>query len=473
MVSDNQARELCFTPAYKLAEMIRNKQLSPVELMEVVLRRISEINPKLNAYLTVAEDEAMQAAREAEKVTSTRSNLGLLHGIPVSIKDLVLTKGMRTTMGSLVYRDFVPDTEGTMVRRLKAAGAIIVGKTNTPEFGLCCLNENKLGDACRNPWNTERHSGASSGGAAAAVAAGISPLAQASDGGGSTRIPASFCGLFGLKVNYGRVPNEVEPWGVSNISCRNPITRSVRDAALMLNVMAGPDGLDYSCIRTTPPNFLRALDGGLKKLRIAWSPDLEYGVKVAPEVKLAVEAAVHVFTEMGHEVDEAAPATGEPFDLWDVLVASRSYIPNGFVLDKHADEIMDYTRLAMECARSLSGVEVAQAWAQLERLRGVMLDFFHKYDLLLTPTTAVTAPAVGERGRGLGRGFIDWDFIPFTCVFNLSGNPAASVPCGFSSDGLPIGLQLVGRLEDEVTVLRASAAFEEARPWIDKRPPVS
>jgi len=162
-----------------------------------------------------------------------------------------------------------------------------------------------------------------------------------------------------------------------------------------------------------------------------------------------------------------------PFDLWDVLLTSRYYIPFGFVLDKHADKIMDYTKLAMECARSLSGVEVAQAWAQLERLRGVMLDFFQKYDLLLTPTTAVTAPLVGERGRGLGRGFIDWNFIPFTCVFNLSGNPAASVPCGFSSSGLPIGLQIVGRLEDEVTVLRASAAFEETRPWADRHPPVS
>ena len=473
MVSTSEERELSFTPAYKLAEMIRSKQLSPVELMVVTLKRIKEINPKLNAYLTVAGEEAMQAAREAEKVASTRLNLGLLHGIPVSIKDIVLTKGMRTTMGSLIYRDFVPDTEGTMVQRLKAAGAIIVGKTNTPEFGLCCLTENKLGDACRNPWNTERYSGGSSGGAAAAVAAGISPLAQGSDGGGSTRIPASFCGLFGLKVSYGRVPYEVEPWGVSNVSCRCPITRCVRDAALMLNVMAGPDGLDYSCIRTTPPNFLRALDGGLKKLRIAWSLDLGYGVKVDPEVKSAIEAAVRVFEEMGHEVEEAAPATGEPFDLWDVLVASRSYIPNGFVLEKHADEIMDYVKLAMECGRSLSGVEVAQAWAGFERLRGVMLDFFQKYDLLLAPTTAVTAPAVGERGRGLGRGFIDWDFIPFTCVFNLSGNPAASVPCGFSSDGLPIGLQIVGRLEDEVTVLRASAAFEEARPWVDKRPPVS
>ena len=473
MASAIEGRELSFTPAYKLVDMIRSKKLSPVELMEVTLRRINKINPKLNAYLTVAHDEAMQAAQEAEQAVITGSNLGQLHGIPISIKDLVITKNLRTTLGSLVYKDFVPDNEGTMVQRLKAAGAIIFGKTNAPEFGLCCSTENKLGDACRNPWNTERTSGGSSGGAAVSVAAGISPLAQGSDGGGSTRIPASFCGVFGLKGSYGRVPKDVQPWGVSHVSCLDPITRNVRDAALMLNVMAGPDGLDYSCIRTTPPNFLRALDGGLKKLRIAWSPDLGYGMKVDPEVKLAVEAAVRVFEDIGHEIEEAAPTIGEPFDLWDVLVSSRFYLPYGFVLEKHVDEIMDYTKLAMECARNLSGVEVSKAWAQFEKLRGTMLDFFQKYDLLLTPTTAVTAPAVGERGRGRGRGFIDWDFIPFTCMFNLSGNPAASVPCGFSSTGLPIGLQIVGRLEDEVTVLLASAAFEEARPWADKRPPVS
>jgi aspartyl-tRNA(Asn)/glutamyl-tRNA(Gln) amidotransferase subunit A len=453
--------------------MIRSRQLSPVELMEVILKRIKKLNPRLNAYLTVAEEEAMQAARQAEKALTTAAALGPLHGIPVSIKDLVPTKGLRTTMGSLVYRDFVPDSEGTMVRRLKQAGAIIVGKTNTPEFGLAAVTENKLGDACRNPWNTERNSGGSSGGAAASVAAGISPLAQGSDGGGSTRIPASFCGVFGLKANYGRVPKDVQPWGVSHISCLDPMTRNVRDAALMLKVMAGPDGLDYSCIRTPPPDFLKALDGGLGKLRIAWSPDLGYEVRVDPEVRSACEAAARLFAEMGHEVEEAAPATGEPFELWDVLLVTRSYLYLGFVLEQHAEEIMDYTRIALERARSLSGVEVARAWAQLERLRAVMRDFFERYDLLLTPATAVTAPPVGKRGRGRGCGFVDWDFAPFTCVFNLSGNPAASVPCGFSAEGLPIGLQIVGRLEDEVTVLRAAAAFEEARPWADKYPPLS
>lgn len=473
MASVTEERELGFTPAYKLADMIRSKKLSPVELMEVTLKRIKEINPKLNAYLTVAEEKAMQAAREAEKTLGAGSNLGLLHGIPVSIKDLNLTKGMRTTMGSIVYQDFVPDTDGTMVQRLKAAGAIIVGKTNTPEFGWHCSTENKLGDACRNPWNTERTSGGSSGGAAASTAAGISPLAQGSDGGGSIRIPACFCGVFGLKATYGRVPKEVQPWGVSHTSCYGPITRSVRDAALMMNVIAGPDGLDYTCIRTAPPDFLKALGDDLKKLRIAWSLDLGYDVKVDPEVKSVSRATVRVFEELGHEVEEAAPATEAPFNLWDVLWASRYYIPFGFLLEEHADEIMDYTKLAMECGRSLSGVEVAKAWVQVEKLRGAMLDFFQKYDLLLTPTTAVPAFPVGQKSHGLGRGFIDWGFTPFTCVFNLAGNPAATVPCGFSSSGLPIGLQIVGRLEDELTVLLASAAFEEARPWADKRPPVS
>jgi len=473
MVSANEERELAFTPTYKLVDMIKSKKLSPVELMEVTLKRINAFNPKLNAFLTMAEEEAMQGAREAEKALHTGSNLGPLHGIPTSIKDLNSTKGMRTTRGSLVYKDFVPDTEGSMVQRIRAAGAIIVGKTNAPEFGMMCSTENKLGDACRNPWNTEMTPGGSSGGAAAAVAAGMNSLAQGSDGGGSIRIPAAFCGLFGLKGTNGRVPADVAPWGVSHIGCYGPLTRNVRDAALMMNVISGPDGLDYSCIRKTPPDFLKALDSGLKKLRIAWSPDLGYEVKVDPEVKSVVEAAVRVFEELGHEVEEAAPATEEPFDAWDVTSASRFYIPYGPLLDEHADELMDYTRLMIECGRSLSGVEVAKAWVQVEKFRGAMLDFFQKYDLLLTPTTAVPAYPVGQRNRGLGRGFIDYGFIPFTSVFNLTFNPAATVPCGFSSSGLPIGLQIVGRPEDESTVLRASAAFEHARPWADKRPPVS
>jgi aspartyl-tRNA(Asn)/glutamyl-tRNA(Gln) amidotransferase subunit A len=378
-------------------------------------------------------------------------------------------------MASLVFKDFVPDTEGTVVQRLKAAGAIIVGKTNASEFGLCGSSENKLGDACRNPWDTERMAGGSSGGAGAGVAAGISPLAQGSDGGGSIRIPASYCGIYGLKATNGRVPKDFAAWGYSHITCLGPMTRNVKDAALMLDCISGPDGLDYTCIRQTPPSFVKALDSGLRKMRIAWSPDMgygQYGVKVDSEVAEAVENAAKVFAEMGHEVEKASPNTGEPFDAWDVSVASRYYVPDGFLLEKHADKIMDYVKLAMECGRSLSGVEVAQAWIQIERIRGAMLDFFQKHDLLLTPTTAVPAPMVGQRSREFGRHFMDHGFWPFTAVFNLTGNPAATVPCGFSASGLPLALQIIGRLEDEISVLRASAAFEEARPWAGKYPAV-
>ena len=466
-------RELAFTPAYRLIEMMRRRELSPVELMELTLRRIEEINPKLNAYLTVAGESAMEGARKAEKALMSKADVGLLHGIPVSIKDLNATKGIRTTFGSVAYKDFIPESEGTLLKRLKAAGAIIIGKTNTPEFGMAGSTENKIGDACRNPWNTEMTSGGSSGGAAAGVAAGISPLAQGSDGGGSVRIPASFCGVFGLCPGYGRVPKDVASWGVSHVSSYGPITRNVRDAALMMNVIAGPDGIDYTCIKTSPPDYIKAIEGKLKKLKIAWSPDLNYGIKVDTEVRSMVESSADVFVEQGHELEEAAPVTDMPFDVWDVAIASRYYLPFGFVLEKHGNDIMDYTKLAMECGRDISGVEVAKAWEQIEKFRGMMEDFFQKYDLLLTPTAAIPAFPVGQQNRKYGRGFMNWPFFPFTCVFNLTGNPGATVPCGFSSSNLPVGLQIIGRRGDEATVLQAAAVFEAVRPWADKYPLVS
>lgn len=471
MASPTEERELSFTPACEIADMIKSKKLSPVELMAVTLRRIEELNPKLNAYLTVAGEEATQAAQEAEEALNTGANLGPLHGIPVPIKDLHLTKGMRTTFGSLVYKDFIPDADAPVVKHLKAAGAIVVGKTNTPEFGLIGATENKLGDACRNPWNTGRTPGGSSGGAAAGVAAGITSLALGCDGGGSVRIPACFCGVVGLKPTNGRVPKPVGPWGVSRIVSIGSIARTVRDVALMLNAMAGPDGLDYTCIQTAPPDFLKAIDEGkLKKLKIAFSPDLGYGVKVDPEVKSAFETAVRTFEELGHDVEEAAPDIESPSDAWGISAGSGFYVQHRDLLDDHADEIMDYTKLALELGRDSSGPDVAKARMQVERISGRMPGFFRKYDLLLVPTSIVPAPPVGS--RILDR-WPNWVSAPLTPVFNFSHNPVAALPCGFSSDGLPIGFQIVGRVEDEVTVLRAAAAFEEARPWAHKRPPVS
>lgn len=476
MALTSEDRELAFTSAYELIQMIKSKKLSPVELMGAIIRRIGALNPKLNAYLTVVEEEAMQAARQAEAALGRGIDLGLLHGLPMSIKDLYCTKGIRTTSGSLVYKDFVPDEEYTMVKRLKAAGAIIVGKTNTPEFGLAASTENRLGDACRNPWNTERTSGGSSGGAAASAAAGISPLALGSDGAGSIRIPGSFCGVYGLKPTNGRVPYELDrvSGAILDNACLGPLTRNVKDAALMMNVMSGPDGIDYMCIRAAPPDFLKELNGSLKKLRIAWSSDLGYDVTVDPKVKSITESAVHAFEELGHEVEEATPSTEAPFDAWTAVEGSQVNVARGSLLDQEADKLMPYTREFLGFARKLSGADVAKGWFKVEKWRGAMLEFFERYDLLVTPTVAVSALPIGEETKKLTIGeLINWGLVPFTPIFNLTRNPAATVPCGFSSDGLPIGLQIVGRLEDDVTVLQASAAFEKVRPWADKRPLVS
>jgi Asp-tRNA(Asn)/Glu-tRNA(Gln) amidotransferase A subunit family amidase len=473
MSSGISEKELAFTHVHQLARLIKSRQLSPVELMEVVLKRIKEISPRLNAYLTVLEKEAMAAARKAEQDVMDKKELGILHGLPISIKDLIPTKGIRTTMGSLVYKDWVPESEGTGMQRIRKSGAIIVGKTNAAEIGTAVQTRNKLGDDCRNPWNTERTPGGSSGGAAAAMAAGISPLALGSDGGGSVRIPAAFCGLFGMKPSYGRVPKDYADWGMSHTLTFGPLSWCVRDAAMLLNVLAGPDGLDYTCIRTSPPDFVKALDEETGRLRIAWTPDMGYDVKVNPELKAAVESAAHVFEEMGHHVEQAVPDTGMPFMTFDATIATRNSIPLGFLLDEHPDDIMPYNKLQFETGRSVSGIELAKAWVHVEKIRWAYRDFFQKYDLLLTPTTAVPAFPVGSKDRSLGRGFFDWAFTPFTCIFNLTGSPAASVPCGFSSDGLPLGMQIVGPLEDDITVMRAAAAFEKARPWAAKRPPVS
>jgi len=312
-------KKLAFTPAYQLKELIRQKKLSPVELLDIIFRRVEVINPKLNAFLTLAKEEAYSAAREAERAVIAGEDLGPLHGIPISIKDLIEVKGVPTTFGFAVLRNNIPQAEGPMINRLRKAGAIIIGKTNSPEAGLAIHTENKLAYT-HNAWNIDRTPGGSSGGAAAAVAAGISPLAVGTDGGGSIRIPASLSGIYGLKPTTGRVPLDVKDWGVSHVLCLGPLTRNVRDAAMILNVMAGPDKSDYTCIRSPHPDYLKELDDKKKRLRIASSLDLGYGVRVDPEVASAFDNAVKVFESLGHSVEEAPLKTIPPFDLWDINV---------------------------------------------------------------------------------------------------------------------------------------------------------
>lgn len=466
--------ELAFMPVYELIELIKSKKLSPVELIGTILKRIEEFNPKLNAYLTVVEEEAIKNARKAEKALYSRQKLGILHGIPVSIKDLHNTSGIRTTFGSLVYKDFVPDEDSIVVERLKAEGAIILGKTNTPELGQSATTENKLGDHCRNPWDINKTAGGSSGGAAASLAAGLCCLAQGSDGGGSIRIPASFCGVYGLKPSFGRVADKCGSNVMPLFVQIGPITRYVRDAALMMNAISGPDRRDYTCIRKKAPDFIFEIDLPLRKMKMAWSPNLGYAA-LDPEVKSIVESAVRVFEDLGHHVEEATPIIDSPFDMFDPIALVDTYAAYGFLLNKNADKLMGYVKSTLIAGSKITGAEYSNALRLCEKFKAVMTNFFEKYDLLITPTCAVPAFPVGKRPDEIAGQKVSriWGPFPFTVPANITGQPAASIPCGFSSDGIPIGLQIVGRQQDEVTVLKASALFEKARPWADKIPPVS
>jgi Asp-tRNA(Asn)/Glu-tRNA(Gln) amidotransferase A subunit family amidase len=467
--------DIAFMPATTMAAAIRSKKLSPVEVLDAILSRIEGLNPRLNAYLTVDADAAIQAARAAEQAAADGDELGALHGVPVSVKDLTCTRGLRTTLGSLLYRDNVPDHDAGAVERLRGAGAIILGKTNTPEFGLLGTTENRLGDPCRNPWNPERTSGGSSGGAASAVAAGLGPLALGSDGGGSVRIPSAFCGVFGLKPTFGRVPHHRDVCGWGTLSVTGPIARTVADAALMLDVMAGSHPEDPYSLPPPRYSFREAVQGDLKGLRAAWSPDLGYGA-VELEVRRTAEAAAHRFADLGCAVEEDDPGIDDPIATGTFVDIAAAYTAAELedVSTEQEGLLTEYAVSFRDYGRRVSGVQLVRAdrsrLAMWRRLR----DFFQRYDLLLTPTLAVPAFPIGREPQVIdGRRVVPFGWSPFTPSFNLSGQPAANVPCGWSADGLPLGLQIVGRPFEEATVLRAAAAFEAAQPWQERHPPLA
>ncbi|MDE2937917.1 MAG: amidase [Chloroflexota bacterium] len=473
-------RELAFESAGVLRRLIDSKEVSCVELTELFLQRIEELNPVLNAYLAVCPDEAMAAAHRAQEAVQSGEQVGPLHGIPVSIKDLEMTKGITTTLGSEMFRNRVPDIDSVVVERVKTAGAIILGKTNTPEFGLSGTTENKLGDACRNPWDPNRTPGGSSGGAAAALASGLCTLATGSDGGGSIRIPASFSGVFGIKPSQGRVPR-YGGYGypaANHFSQSGPMSRTVSDTTLLLQVLAGSDTRDPVSMRETPPDFAAQLDRGVEGWRIAWSPDLGYA-GVDPEVVRVTEKAARVFEEMGALVEVPDLALEDPFQaFWDVF-STASYTSYGHLLEENREQFTYYGLRAFEHGAEVTGADLSRALLRVDQLRRQMETFFDGYDLLLTPTMAVPAFPIEERPAVIGGKEVDpfWGYLPFTFPINMTGQTAASVPCGFSEDsasaGMPIGLHLVGPRGSEAKVLQASAAFERARPWADRRPPVS
>ena len=482
------SEDLAFTPAWQLLEWIKERKVSPVEIVETYLSRIERLNPSLNAFLTLCADEALDGARRAEAEVMAGADLGPLHGLPLPIKDLTPTAGIRTTHGSLILRDYIPQRDAIHVERVRRAGAIIIGKTNTPEFGHRGTTENLLGDPCRNPWDPTRTPGGSSGGAAVSVAAGLSPVAEGSDGGGSIRIPASFCGVYGIKPTHGRVPRSYRGRGPWNPLPQNgPLSRSVRDAALLLQVMAGPHADDPLSIPDAPPDFQDGLERGVEGLRIAWSPDWGTAA-VDPEVRALAESAAREFEDLGADVEEldyvldeeAARATFVSLFLSDMDAAY------GHFLDQSPDLLMPSLRAWLEEARRWRAADLSRALREMEWHRAGLRDLFQRFDLLLTPTTAVPAFPVEGWPDTIGGRPVDplWGFNPFCYLFNMTGHPAASVPCGFvgpfgtlpsgsGAMGLPVGLQIAGRLGDEASVLRASAALETARPWAQHRPPIA
>ena len=468
--------EMCFAPATELRELIQSKKVSVPELVELFYRRIEEFNPKLNAYLAMRPDQAMAEAEAAQEAVQRGDALGPLHGIPISVKDLEVTKDIPSTMGSLLFKDRTPEMDSVVVERIRQAGAIILGKTNTPEFGQSGTTENKLGDACRNPWNLERTPGGSSGGAAAALASGLCTIATASDGGGSIRIPASFSGVFGIKPTQGRVPR-FGGYGrpaANHFSQSGPMSRTVADTALLLQVLAGPDSRDPTCLREEPPDFASDLNVGVRGLRMAWSTDLGYA-GVDPEVARITGQAARVFDELGATVEEPALVIEDPFPaFWDVF-ATATYTSYGHLLDDHRDEFTDYVRRGLEHGAQLTGADLSRGLLRVDQLRRQMEEFFDQYDLLLTPTMAVSAFPIEQRPSVIGGKQVDpfWGYLPFTFPINMTGQTASSVPCGFSAEGMPIGLHIIGPKGAEARVLQASAAFEQARPWSGHRPPVS
>jgi aspartyl-tRNA(Asn)/glutamyl-tRNA(Gln) amidotransferase subunit A len=474
--------DLAFKPAYELRELIGKKRLSPVELTDFCLRRIEALNPKLNAFLLVTAELARKQAREAEQAVMKGEKLGPLHGIPIPIKDLVPTKGIRTTMGSLAYKDWVPDYDEVVMERTLAAGAVILGKTNLPEFGMSGTTENKLGEPCRNPWDLERSPGGSSGGAAAAVAAGLSPIAQGGDGGGSIRIPASFSGIYGIKPTQGRAPRKARSatgWHPVQFAQHGPLSWTVRDSAIYLQVMAGPHPEDPHCIQEPAPDLLADLDKGVKGLKMAWSADYGGGAWVEPEVATICEKAAKVFAELGASVEPSPLSLDVPalYDAYHTITSVSLYVAHGYLLEEHRNSFMGYVRRDMEAGARVTGEEYARALTVLEKHRRAMAEFFTKYDILLTPTMPVTALRVNTIPVMIGgkdaspMGF--WSYLPFTFPINMSGGTAASVPAGFASDGLPVGLHIIADRGKEALVFQVSAAFEKARPWANKRPPVS
>jgi aspartyl-tRNA(Asn)/glutamyl-tRNA(Gln) amidotransferase subunit A len=455
------SEDLCFSSASDLNVLYRRGRASPVDVTKAVLARIERLNPKINAYCLIDADKALAAARASEERWRKNAPLSPLDGVPTSIKDLLLTRGWPTLRGSkAIEREQAWDEDAPSTARLREAGAVLLGKTTTPEFGWKGVTDSRLTGITRNPWNLALTPGGSSGGAAAQVAAGLGPLAVGTDGGGSIRIPASFCGVVGLKPTFGRVP----AWPLSRfgtLACVGPIARNVRDAATLLGILARPDARDWRALPPPGEDYTRSVDRGVEGLKIAFSPALGFA-KVRPDVALAVAKGARLFAELGAKVEETDPGFADPTPVFWTHWTVGAYNLVRTVPKKKWPLIEAELMNAVKKGRTTTLSAYLDAVAARGALGMTMTLFHQRYDLLVTPSTAVTAFPVGQL-RPTPEADNDWTlWTPFTYPFNLTHQPAISVPCGFTSDRLPIGLQIVGPLYREDLVLRAACAFFEA-----------
>ncbi|MQW90030.1 amidase [Sinorhizobium saheli] len=462
-----------YMTAIELVKLIRTRKISPVEYMRALLDRIEALEPKLNVFAHLAADKALDDAKRAEAdLMSGKRNLGRLHGVPVTIKDLQITKDMPTQQGSKIYAGHQPSEDAPLVTRLREQGAIVLGKTTVSEIGWTGVSRSPLTGITSNPWKLGYNAGASSAGAGTAAAAGLGPLHQGSDGGGSIRLPAHCCGIFGHKPSFGRVPNY--PVSAGDMTSHvGPMSRTVADSALMLEVMAGPHFLDYSSLEAGPANYLARLEEGVRGKRIAYSPDLGFA-RVDPEVAELVKASAGRFEELGAKVHEVSTAWADEGPEIFRFFWSASCSGLAGLLSEWESE-MDPGLVA--CIKQAEDVPVSRFEAMRRRKMDYVANihrWFQDWDLLLTPAAAVAAFPVEPLvpGQIPVDPWEEFNWIDFSYPFNMSWNPAASVPCGFTSAGLPVGLQIVGQRFDDLGVLQAAAAFEQIQPWAHKRPPL-
>ncbi|MCC6176440.1 MAG: amidase [Chloroflexi bacterium] len=466
---------LCRLSAVRLAALIRQREVSPVEVVDAVLDRIDRVDPILKAFMTLVPERARTAAREAEAAVQRGDAHGPLHGVPLTIKDAIWVSGIRSTLGIEPLARFVPDRSAICVDRLVQAGAIVLGTTNVPELSSTGFTTNRLIGTTRNPWDTDRTPGGSTGGGAAAVAAGLGPVTIGTDTGGSIRRPACHVGIVGYKPTQGRIPlGPGHPSSTGDYTVAGPLTRTVEDAALMLSVMAGRHPYDrQSFLPDLPDAATLAQPAALRGVRVAWTPDLG-DRPVDPDVRALCERAARAFEDLGCVVERATPAI--PQDFEDVVTRALGAPGTAELLapflPEQADTLGPEALASVEAGSQVTGREMVRARQYQTAVYQELLAFFGRYDLLLTPTAAslpwtVDRPYPGEiEGQAVGpRGH-----AAFTPFGNHCGLPAISVPAGWTGSGLPVGLQIVGPFAADAFVLQTAAAYEQARPWADRWP---